>query len=78
MVAHISELQPSKVQPLSCVQLFATPWTAGHQASLSITNSRRLVIELGMIHHFLYLTFLPWFYIDSCISPILICILVFI
>ena len=23
---------------LSCVQLFATPWTAAHQASLSITN----------------------------------------
>ena len=27
------------VQLLSCVQLFATPWTAGHQASLSIPNS---------------------------------------
>ena len=25
---------------LSCVWLFATPWTAVHQASLSITNSR--------------------------------------
>ena len=24
---------------LSHVQLFATPWTAGHQVSLSITNS---------------------------------------
>ena len=24
---------------LSCVQLFVTPWTAEHQASLSITNS---------------------------------------
>ena len=30
------------VQLLSHVQLFATPWTAAHQASLSITNSRRL------------------------------------
>ena len=29
----------SSVQSLSCVQLFATPWTAAHQASLSITNS---------------------------------------
>ena len=28
------------VQPLSSVQLFATPWIAAHQASLSITNSR--------------------------------------
>ena len=32
--------QFSSVQSLSCVQLFATPWTAAHQASLSITNSR--------------------------------------
>ena len=32
-------LQPiSSVQSLSCVWLFATPWTAEHQASLSITN----------------------------------------
>ena len=27
---------------LSCVWLFATPWTAARQASLSITNSRSL------------------------------------
>ena len=31
----------SSVQSLSHVQLFATPWTATHQASLSITNSQR-------------------------------------
>ena len=30
----------SSVQLLSCVQLFATPWTAARQASLSITNSQ--------------------------------------
>ena len=30
----------SSVQSLSRVQLFATPWTAARQASLSITNSR--------------------------------------
>ena len=30
----------SSVQLLSCVQLFATPWIAARQASLSITNSR--------------------------------------
>ena len=39
-------------QLLSCVQLFATPWTAALQASLSITNSRSLFklmsIELVM------------------------------
>ena len=31
--------QFSSVQSLSHVQLFANPWTAAHQASLSITNS---------------------------------------
>ena len=30
----------NSVQSLSRVQLFATPWTAARQASLSITNSR--------------------------------------
>ena len=30
----------SSVQSLICVQLFVTPWTAAHQASLSITNSQ--------------------------------------
>ena len=42
----------SSVQLLSRVQLFATPWIAAHQASLSITNSRSLLklmsIELVM------------------------------
>ena len=42
----------SSVQSLSHVQLFATPWTAAHQASLSIRNSRSLLklmsIELVM------------------------------
>jgi len=33
----------SSVQLLSCVQLFATPWTAAHQASLSFTNSQSLL-----------------------------------
>ena len=33
-------IQFSSVQSLSRVQLFATPWIAAHQASLSITNSR--------------------------------------
>ena len=44
--------QFSSVQSLRCVQLFATPWTAAHQASLSITNSQSLLklmfIELVM------------------------------
>ena len=54
-------LQFSSVQLLSPVQLFATPWTAAYQASLSITNSWSLLklisIELVMpsnhliLHH---------------------------
>ena len=35
-------LHISSVQLLSCVWLFLTPWTAAHQASLSITNSQSL------------------------------------
>ena len=31
------------VQLLSPVKLFVTPWTAAHQASLSITNSQSLL-----------------------------------
>ena len=33
----------SSVQLLSCVRLFATPWTVAHQASLSFTNSWSLL-----------------------------------
>ena len=33
----------SSIQSLSHAQLFATSWTAAHQASLSITNSRSLL-----------------------------------
>ena len=38
-----SSVQFSSVQSLSRVRLFATPWTAAHQASLSITNSWSLL-----------------------------------
>ena len=38
-----SSLHFSSVQSVSRVWLFATPWTAAHQASLSITNSRSLI-----------------------------------
>ena len=47
-----ASVQFSSVQSLSRVQLFATPWTAARQASLSITNSWSLLkfmsIELVM------------------------------
>ena len=57
----------SSVQSLSHVQLFATPWTAAPQASLSITNSWSLLrltsTELVMpSNHFILchpLVFLP-------------------
>ena len=54
-----SRLRASSVQSLSHVQLFMTPWTAAHQASLSITNSRSLLklmfIESVMPSHHLIL-----------------------
>ena len=37
------------VQLLSCVLLFATPWTAAHRASLSITNSWSLLIHVHWV-----------------------------
>ena len=37
------EVQFSSVQSFSHVRLFATPWTAARQASLSLTNSRSLL-----------------------------------
>ena len=45
----------SSVQPLSHVQLFATPWTAPCQASLSITNSWSL-LKLMSIESVMHLT----------------------
>ena len=37
------------VQSLSHVQLFAAPWTAAHQASLSITISWSLLKLMSML-----------------------------
>ena len=39
-VINFASVQFSSVQLFSHVQLFATPWIAAHQASLSITNSQ--------------------------------------
>ena len=58
--ATLKEIQFSSVQSLSRVWLFATPWTAACQASLSITNSQRLLkfisIELVMPYNHLILS----------------------
>ena len=37
----------SSVQSLSCVQLFATPWTAAHQASLSILSFQAVTYDMA-------------------------------
>ena len=46
------------VQSLSCVQLFATPWVAARQASLSITNSQSSLttwgVPLSVCYHFAF------------------------
>ena len=56
---YIREYSVSSIQSLSCVRLFATWWTAAHQASLSIINSQSLVklmsIEFGMPSNHLFL-----------------------
>ena len=41
--AHYKKVTFSSVQSLSGLQLFATPWTAAQQTSLSITNSLSLL-----------------------------------
>ena len=57
----ITFLPRSSVQLLSCVQLFATPWTAARQASLSVTNSsspsKPMFIESVMRSNHLILCF---------------------
>ena len=42
-ILYINNGEISSVQSLSHVWLFATPWTAGLQASLSITKSQSLL-----------------------------------
>ena len=46
--ANTSTFQFSSVQLLNCVRLFATPWTAARQASLSITSSRNLLTLMSI------------------------------
>ena len=66
-------VQFSSVQSLSHVQLFATPWTAAHQASPSITNSWRLLklmsIKLVMPSNHLILCH-PFFLLPSIFPSI--------
>ena len=44
----VCRIQFSSVQSLSHVQLFGTPWTTAHQASLSITNSQSFLKPMSV------------------------------
>ena len=57
--AHLQvySVQFSSVQSLLHVQLFVTPWTATHQASLSITNSQSLLMSIQLVMPSNYLIF---------------------
>ena len=69
----LTSVQFSSVQALSRVWLFATPWTAAHQASLSITNSWSLPkltsIQLVMPSNHLILC-LPLLFLPSIFPSI--------
>ena len=77
MTTKTKQLAISSVQILSCVRLFATPWTAAHQASLSITNSRSLpkfmsiesVLPFHTVHGVLKARTLKWFAIPFSRGP---------
>ena len=58
--------QFSSVQSLSRVRLFATPWTAAHQASLSITNSWSLPKPMSIE------SVMPSSHLILCRSPLLL------
>ena len=53
-------VQFSSVQSLSRVRLFATPWTAAHQASLSMTNSQSLPSSDVYIGRNIFFILLMW------------------
>ena len=61
----------SSLQLLSRVWLFATPWTAARQASLSITNSRSLLklISIKSVRPSNYLTLCCHFLLPPSIFP---------
>ena len=71
--SDVSNVCVPSVQSLTRVQLFATPWTAACQVSLSITNSQSLLklmsIESVMPSNYLILYF-PLFLLPSIIPSI--------
>ena len=61
-----NHLRQDSVLSLSLIRLFATPWTAARQASLSITNSRGL-LKLISIE-----SVMPSNYLILCRPPLLL------
>ena len=57
----------SSVQSLSCVQPFATPWTAAHQVSLSIIKSWSLLKFISIV------SVMPSNHLTLCHPLILLC-----
>ena len=49
ILLHFRGAFRGSVQLLSQVRLFVTPWTAAHQASLSITNSQSLFKRMSIV-----------------------------
>ena len=47
-IHNLAQTQFSSVQSLSHVWIFVTPWTAAHQASVSITNFRSLLKSMSI------------------------------
>ena len=68
-------LQFSSVQSLSLVGLFASPWTAAHQASLSITNSQSLLKLMSIGGLLLAIGSLKCFYVCYCMLLRVVCVL---
>ena len=68
---HSSHTLASSVQSLSRVQLFATPWTAACQASLSITNCGSLLklMSIESVMPFNHLTLCCPLLLPSSIFP---------
>ena len=68
---RLDAIQFSSVQSLSHVQLFASPWTAAHQASLSLTNSQSF-LKLMLIESVMpskHLTLRPFLLLPPSIFP---------
>ena len=61
------------VQLLNCVRLFTAPWTAAHQASLSITNSwsllKHMSVKSVMLSNY-FILFRPLFLLSSIFPSI--------